>query len=225
MTPDAVAAEVLRGRHGLVSFAYPAQATLVAAVCQSFVFDNGAFTHWKRGRAVDYDRYYLWVDDWIRHPGFDWALIPDVIDGSEAANDALLGDWPFGVTFGVPVWHLHESITRLRRLTAHWPRVAFGSSGRYSTPGSGAWWERMGEAMRAICDPSGVPPCKLHGLRMLNPAIFTRLPLASADSTNVARNIGIDKAWKGTYTPPTKAARGVIIASRIEAAQSAEVWR
>jgi hypothetical protein len=39
---------------------------------------------------------------------------------------------------------------------------------------------------------------RLHGLRMLNPEVFSRLPFASADSTNIGRNIGIDQAWRGT---------------------------
>jgi len=43
------------------------------------------------------------VEEWRRHPGFDWAIIPDVIDGDEAANDALVTAWPFGMVVGVPV--------------------------------------------------------------------------------------------------------------------------
>ncbi|HGF0958712.1 TPA: class I SAM-dependent methyltransferase [Yersinia enterocolitica] len=69
----------------------------------------------------------------------------------------------------------------------------------------------VGYAVRA-----GQPITKLHGLRMLNPTIFTRLPLASADSTNVARNIGIDSAWKGTYSPQSKETRASILVERIE---------
>jgi hypothetical protein len=51
---------------------------------------------------------------------------------------------------------------------------------------------------------------------MLNPAVFTKLPFASADSTNIGRNVGIDKNWKGTYLPPTKEARAQIMRTRIE---------
>ena len=64
----------------------------------------------------------------------------------------------------------------------------------------------MAETMNAICT-DGLPACKLHGLRMLDPEVFTRLPLASADSTNIARNIGIDSAWTGAYMPPSKESR------------------
>src|SRR5581483_4230924 len=109
-------------------------------------------------------------------------------------------------------------------LVVDWDRVALGSSDDYAQVGTDAWWSRMAAAMDAIC-LEGLPAAKLHGLRMLDPRIFRRLPLASADSTNVARNIGIDKNWaRGNYLPPTKAARGVIIATRVEHYQSAARW-
>jgi hypothetical protein len=59
---------------------------------------------------------------------------------------------------------------------------------------------------------------------MLDPEIFSRLPFASADSTNIGRNIGIDSAWRGTYTPPTKEARATLIRQRIEATNAPAVW-
>lgn len=223
MTPDSAAADILRGRHAMVSYAHPEQIELVAEVCQSFALDNGAFTEWKRQRPLDLVGFYGWVETWRTHPGCDWALIPDTIDGGEAENDALLADWPFGVSVGVPVWHLHESLERLARLAEQFPRVALGSSGAYVNPGERAWWARMHEAMNAV-SVRGRPRVKLHGLRMLDAELFTALPLASADSTNVARSIGIDSRWRGTYAPPTKAARGLVIAARIEAQQSAAAW-
>lgn len=63
-------------------------------MCASRLFDNGAFTAWKEGGQVDVDGYTRWVEDWHRHPGFTWALIPDVIDGDEDANDGLVRQWP-----------------------------------------------------------------------------------------------------------------------------------
>jgi len=56
---------------------------------------------------------------------------------------------------------------------------------------------------------------------MLNPTIFSVLPLASADSTNVARNIKIDKAWKGTYQPKSRETRAAVLVERIEALNGA----
>jgi len=227
ITPKSAAISVLRGRHGLVSFAHQADLEVVLDACSSFVLDNGAFSAWKSGSPIsDWSPYYDWVFSIWRHPGCDWAIIPDVIDGTEDDNDHLIENgWPTALRgLGVPVWHLHESLTRLLRLSRSFRVVALGSSGEYSRPGTANWWVRMGRAMDVVCD-GGKPRCKLHGLRMLNPAVFTKLPLHSADSCNVARNIGIDCHWtKGSYAPATKAARAVLIADRIESNQSASSW-
>ena len=119
------------------------------------------------------------------------------------------------------VWHINESIERLRRLSREWPRVCIGSSGEWDVSTPRRFLGRATQAIGAICDGDNRPVCKLHGLRMLNPAIFSKLPLASADSTNVARNIGIDSSWKGTYQPRSKETRAVILTERIESFNSA----
>jgi hypothetical protein len=151
-------------------------------------------------------------------------VIPDVIDGDELENDALLAEWPLPKWFGAPVWHMHESLDRLERLAASFPRVCIGSSGEFATVGTAAWWGQMARAMRVVCDDEGRPLCRLHGLRMLNPEVFTRLPLSSADSTNIARNIGIDQAWKGTYTPRTKEAKALVMRNNCESLNSPAKW-
>jgi hypothetical protein len=71
---------------------------------------------------------------------------------------------------------------------------------------------------------NGRPTNRLHGLRMLNPQIFRRLPLSSADSTNVARNVGMDGAWRGSYQPSNRAIRVRILVERIEALNAASEW-
>lgn len=216
-------ARFLSGRHALIPWVRSEDIGTAAEVCQSFIMDNGAFTAWKSGSPIsNWSEYYQWVDEWRRHPAFDWAIIPDVIDGDEDANDALLIDWPLG-NVGVPVWHLHESLERLTALARGWPRIALGSSGDWSTPGTDGWWYRMAEAMTAACDEHGRPLAKLHGLRMLDPAIFHRLPLASADSTNAVRNSSNYNRF-GMYTPPNASTRMAIIAERIEQHQSAAIW-
>jgi hypothetical protein len=161
----------------------PDDLAVVREVCSSYCLDNGAFTAWKLGTNIDFDKYRRWVDAYSKDPHFDFALAPDVIDGSENENNAMLNDFKDCV----PVFHLHESIERLEMLTHNYDMVALGSSGMYSTPGTQSWWTRMGQLMDAIC-MDGRPPCKLHGLRMLDSNIFTHLPLRSADSTNVAQN-------------------------------------
>jgi hypothetical protein len=222
ITPTEAAAIVLSGGHAFVSFAQSQQLGVAIEMCQSFALDNGAFSHWRAGRPVrDWSEFYRWVMIVSRYAGFDFAVMPDVIDGDEALNDALLNEWPLDRHIGAPVWHMHESIDRLVRLANTYYRVCIGSSGEFSTVGNEAWFYRMDTAMHAICGPDGLPPCKLHGLRMLNPRVFTQFPFASADSTNIARNIGIDQAWKGSYTPPTKQARAWIMRERIEHFQAA----
>lgn len=106
------------------------------------------------------------------------------------------------------------------RLANEWPRVAIGSSGDYDVAKKSAFLGRMEQVLPLIIGPDGYPIAKLHGLRMLNPAIYSQLPLASADSTNLARNIGIDKAWKGTYQPKSKETRAAILVERIESMNS-----
>lgn len=218
-------ARFLSGRHALVPFPRQDDIGVVADVCQSFVFDNGAFSVWKRGAELDVSGYKAWVNDWRNYPGFEWALVPDVIDGDEAENDAMIADWQeSGLSqYGVPVWHMHESIERLTQLATNWRTVALGSSGAYATPGTAQWWQRIAQAMHAICDEFGRPMCKLHGLRMLDPEIFGRLPLSSADSTNAAVNCG-SRARFGMYVPPTSSQRAAVIADRIEAHNSAHIW-
>lgn len=78
----------------------------------------------------------------------------------------------------------------------------------------------MEQVMRVLCDGGGKPRVKIHGLRMMSPRIVPEFPFASVDSTNIARNIGVDCRWKGTYTPINKQARALILRERIENVQS-----
>jgi hypothetical protein len=224
MTPNADMIQSMTARHAMVSFERPDQVELAAEVCQSIVLDNGAFSAWRSGKPHDFDGYKDWVTLWLKHPAVEWCVIPDVIDGDEEANDRLLGLWDLPRAFSVPVWHMHERLSRLRWLADQYPRVAIGSSGAFRDPGSSAWWERMSRAMDHICDDDGMPPCKLHGLRMLDPVLFSHLPLSSADSTNVARNVGIDQRWTGPYVPPSSWARALVLMNRIESHASARCW-
>lgn len=224
LTPTRDMAKAFAGKHAMVSFENPQQIAIAAEVCHSFVLDNGAFSAWKQGKDYDFTGYVEWFSHWSRHPACDWGIIPDIIDGNEADNDALIRDWGFPKAVSVPVWHMHESIGRLERLAAEFPRVALGSSAEYAVVGTERWWQRIAEAMDAVCDEQGFPLVKLHGLRMLDPGVFSKLPLASADSTNVARNVGIDQAWKSAYAPKSQAMRAAILMERIESHASANCW-
>lgn len=226
VTPETAAVHAVQAGHAFVSFAHPVQLPVAAAVCQSFALDNGAFPAWARNKPItDWSPFYRWADECLRIPSCDFAVVPDVIDGDESANDALLNEWPFARTVGAPVWHMHESLDRLKRLAdGGWNRVCLGSSGEFKTVGSASWWARMRQAMDVLCDGAGRPRVRLHGLRMLNPKVFSVLPFASADSTNIGRNVGIDKRWNGTYAPATKEARALAIRLRIEAFNAPTVW-
>ena len=224
MTPVGDMVKSFAARHAMVSFANPEQMEICAEICQSVVLDNGAFTAWKQGKPHDFQGYVGWCRKWLKHPAVEWAVIPDVIDGDEEANDDHLLWWPFPLHCSVPVYHMHESLERLERLAAEYPRIALGSSGEYAVIGNDAWWTRMADMMNIVCDKDGCPKAKLHGLRMLDPGVFSKLPFASADSTNVARNVGMDTRWKGTYITQSRAVRALILMDRIERHASAAYW-
>lgn len=226
ITPATAAASAIDAGHAFVSYAHSDQLGVAVQCCQSFAIDNGAFSAWRSGNPVtDWSGFYAWAAKCKLIPSCDFAVIPDVIDGDEEANDALLAEWPLPKWFGAPVWHMHESLERLERMVLDWPRICIGSSGDYSVVGNAVWQKRMEQVMRVVCNDDGAPVCKLHGLRMLNPKVFTQYPFASADSTNIGRNIGIDSAWKGTYLPPTKEARAQIMRQRIESSNAPPVFK
>ena len=226
ITPSTAAIKAINVGHAFVSFKHKDQLSTAMEVCQSFAIDNGAFSSWKSGHPIlDWSEFYEWARMCLKHPACDFAVIPDVIDGNEDDNDLLLMQWPFRIDQGAPVWHMHESLERLERLVTTWPRICLGSSGEYATVGNDKWWTRMHEIMEVSCDSEGFPKCKLHGLRMLNPKVFTRIPFTSADSTNIGRNVGIDKHWsKGNYLPMTKEGRAQVMRERIEFHNSPGFW-
>jgi len=205
--------------------AHPQQLPLISDIAQSFILDNGAFSLWKTGKTLDVAQFVDFVAEWEKHPGFDWALMPDAIDGDHHENAKMRAKWfAFGGRGGVPVWHMHEPLEVLRDLANAYPRIAFGSSGQFSSVGTAQWWSRMSEAMAVACDEQGRPITKIHGLRMLAPTVFSHVPLASADSCNVAMNVGLDSNWVGPYQPLTKSMRALVLADRIEHHACAVRW-
>lgn len=215
-------------RHALVSYAHPEDIGVIAECCQSFCLDNGAFSFWKSGTAVDWDGYMGWVKLWSKHPSFDFYLIPDTIDGTVDDNKHLM--FHYGrERYAVPVYHFHEPLDHLENLVRNYHRIALGSSGEWPNPGTDSWWSRMAEIMAVCCDEDGRPKCKLHGLRMLDPEIFAKsrkrggLPLSSADSCNAVLNAKDIKRF-GMYPPPTAAQRSAVIADRVEWHNGSHVW-
>lgn len=219
ITPNAVAISLWKRRHAMVSFARPDQIGIAAEVSESFAVDNGAFSVWRQGLTPDWEGYADWVHEWSYHPGFDWAIIPDSIEGNEAENDALIAKYSSD-HINVPVWHLHESPERLGHLVGAFARVALGSSGKWSDPGSPAWWARITEVSSQLFDGEGRPYAKLHGLRMMNASIFSHIPFSSVDSTNIARN----HAREAARYKVSSAVAAEIMNSRLEQHASAARW-
>ncbi|NTY87800.1 hypothetical protein FCH33_13520 [Serratia fonticola] len=222
ITPDTAAIRAWKARHAFISFANPGQLKLASEITQTFGLDCGAFSYWTQKRAVNWDEYYLWVANIMNHPRFSFAIIPDVIGGSAAENDALLNEWPHGPVVGVPVWHMNEPDERFIRLCHEYPRVAIGSMGEYDAKRPRSCRAKLRALISKVVDKNGYPIAKLHGLRMLNKDIFMHVPLSSADSTNIARNIGIDKYWEKTpYRTSSRETRAWVLAERIESNNSA----
>ena len=161
----------MAGRHFCVSFAHPGDLQWCLQHGASVMLDNGAFSAWTRGAATDWRAFYAWAEV-ARHP--HWLVIPDVIDGSAEDNDALLRDCPAPREYAAPVWHMHESLDRLRRLASEWPRVCIGSSGEYRAPGSAAWGARIDAAWDEI-ERSGARPW-VHMLRAMREASHGHWP-------------------------------------------------
>lgn len=201
-----------------VSYAAPADVAVCHEIGQSVMLDSGAFSVWTRGGRLDIDGFYAWAQPWLDY-WTTWAVIPDVIDGDEAANDALLDDWPFGKR-GAPVWHMHEDVGRLIRLAGEWPLVCIGSSGKFATVGDPHWRHRMNETMNALCG-DGPPPCAIHMLRGLRLA-GSEYPFASTDSTTIARNHAGNNQGRNrgqTVRDPR------LMADRIDGRQCPARWR
>lgn len=176
----------LAGRCFCVSFARPDSVRRVHQIGQSVMLDNGAYSLWRRGARIDWPGYYGWCDRWLDYPT-TWAVVPDVIDGTEAEQERLLAVWPHGKRQGAPVWHVNESIDRLLGLIdAGWPRVCMGSAGEYATVLSENWERRMDDVWNALARTFHRTPY-IHLLRGMR-CCGRRWPFASADSTDVAQN-------------------------------------
>jgi hypothetical protein len=215
ITPRAKLLE-LAGRCFCVSYAEPRDIGICHEIGQSVMLDNGAYSAWRTGRPTNWPAYHDWCSRWLERTT-TWAVIPDLIDGTPAANDELIAAWPHG-TRGAPVWHLHEPLHRLQQLVAGWPLVCIGSSGQYADLLTPAWRARMAAAMDTACYPDGQPRTRLHLLRGL--ALSNGpYPLHSADSTSIAQN----HAGNRTRATPPKNVRAM--ADTIDARQPAPRWQ
>jgi hypothetical protein len=67
----------------------------------------------------------------------------------------------------------------------------------------------MADIMTLLCDEHHLPIVKLQGLRMLAHAIIEDIPLSSADSAMVGRNVNRELKWSGAFAPRTKDTRAI----------------
>jgi hypothetical protein len=175
----------MEGKHFCVSFAYPLDIDVCLRIGQSVMLDNGAFSAKTKGLVFDKNKFYQWIEPYLAHP--NWAVIPDVIDGTVEQQREMVKTWPFRKNLGLPVWHLGLPVDYLFELCDQFDRVCFGSSAEYWQIGSEKWCRRMDEAFNALVKRFGSQLPWVHGLRMMD-KLSGPWPLASADSVNVARN-------------------------------------
>ena len=216
ISPESLLIE-MKNKHLLISFFKRHQIEAAIELASSIIIDNGAFSSWKSGKKVVWDKFYSWLENYINSPRLDFFFIPDKITGSEEENDILIEECPFKK--GVPIWHTNESLERLERLSNEYNRIAIGSSEEHNlrTP---EWWEAMTKAFDTISD-DGKPRCRVHGLRMLHKEIVSSFPFSSGDSSTVARHSSPDN-----YLPYIKNSktRIAILANRLEETQSPNTW-
>lgn len=198
----------MTGENFCVSYWTPTDLKVCLQIGQSVMLDNGAFSAFTQGKAINVDGFIEWSGNHLGHP--HWAVVPDVIDGSVELQRAMLKRWPHPKELSAPVWHLALPIDYLLELADEWPRICFGSSGQFWKIGSEHWCRRMDEAFNALCKRRFIP--WIHGLRMLDMG-GSEYPLASADSVNVARN------YKDTNTPAK------LMAQRINARNTPTKWK
>jgi len=171
-----------------------ASAVAHALTCQMLLLDNGAFSIWKLARKrcapfrLNTAAIYDWMTSlWELRGGRDVAiLLPDVIEGSEAENDALLLTCPEHLRpIAWPVWHANESLERLGRLANDYGRVAIGAAGEYVEVLGAAYCRRMDEVFNhREVSFRGVGLHMLRGLQLAGGP----WPFESADSTDVGVN-------------------------------------
>ncbi len=196
LTPKSIFDEVMPTRNSLIPFPNPQNLNRALIKCEKVIVDNGAFTLWRKGGDIDWDKYYAWLRPFVNN--IEFYFIPDVIDGTEEENDALIADYftkEKNMHKGVPIWHINESFERLERLMDNFDYIAIGSAGEFSQLGTPQWENQMDKAMRKICCTDGYPKVKIHMLRCLDPKIFTRFPFHSGDSTALAQNHSRD-GWR-----------------------------
>ena len=200
----------MAGKHFCVSFEDHRDIDWCVNNGQSVMLDNGAFSAFTKGKTIDFKAYEEWIEPYLYPP--NWAIIPDVIDGSVEEQKELMKMFSHLPNHLVsPVWHMSLPINWLLELADNFPRFCFGSSGKYWQVGSSVWCRRADEAWNELTKRGHKSWVHMmRGLALCGDVY----PFASADSTNVARNF----KNKGSQMCPERMAR------RIDSVQSPLKW-
>ena len=200
----------MAGKHFCVSFEDHRDIDWCVKNGQSVMLDNGAFSAFTKGKTIDFKAYEEWIEPYLYPP--NWAIIPDVIDGSVEEQKELMKMFSHLPNHLVsPVWHMSLPINWLLELADNFPRFCFGSSGKYWQVGSSVWCRRADEAWNELTKRGHKSWVHMmRGLALCGDVY----PFASADSTNVARNF----KNKGSQICPERMAR------RIDSVQSPLKW-
>ena len=200
----------MAGKHFCVSFKHAIHIDWCIKNGQSVMLDNGAFSAFTKGKEINFMAYEEWLEPYLYPP--NWAVIPDVIDGSVDEQKELVKKFAHLKKHLVaPVWHMGLSIDWLLEIADNYERFCFGSSGAYWQVGSESWSRRADEAWNELTKRGH--KSWVHMMRGLS-LCGDVYPFASADSTNVARNF-----WReGSEVCPERMAR------RIDAIQSPLQW-
>lgn len=78
------------GAGAFVSYVRPDQIAASIQHAQVVGIDNGAFSAWVRGLKINWSDFYKWLLNYYHHPKVAFFVIPDVVDGGERDNDALI---------------------------------------------------------------------------------------------------------------------------------------
>lgn len=196
----------LTGRSFCLSYMNPEQteqAIRTVGRDDLLILDNGAFTAWRRGMTLDSNHwagFWRWAVDIMQRCPQAVAVIPDVIEGSEADNwrmaqEAVRDHVPYELTGRLMfVWHMNESLERLVIAARIFNFIAFGSCSEYDIMrGHGrqsAYGRRCALALTALRAATAIGKIPEHpwlhmmrGLGALHAWGFN-----SADSCNIAIN-------------------------------------
>lgn len=146
---------------------------------KGYCLDSGAFTAWKKGKAIDMERLLRWYE---LNDTADFKFMLDVIGGDESAQRRNLNVMEREGQDVVPVFHGPglESWKWFDELCERYPLIALGAVTPKNTSEATKDW--LDQVFSRICDRStGEPKVRVHGLRMTSQ--MQDYPFSSVDGS------------------------------------------